>query len=238
MQSVPELQDSCRHFSSPLPVVWHCSALPWSAPAPLWEVCGCWQEPHSPRAVGAAPSPQHWARPAGAGDLGDSLGFGKKHQWARAGVDLSPCATSQVWSLPGTVWEIRWAQAVGKEEGRVLPPFPAPHSIYDSHSWCCKGLGCYPYLELTGSHFRSAFSSILIYSCAEIKDCTSNSLNSAGADVNFGLSCSLLCCWSLCAVYLCTSAYLYIIIYESSSSFSWRGWNTGRGQGLFIPYAK
>lgn len=72
----------------------------WSAPAPLWEVCGCWQGPHSPRAVGAAPSPQHWARPAGDGNPGDSLGLGKKISEQEQGL-ISVLVLLGLCHLPG-----------------------------------------------------------------------------------------------------------------------------------------
>lgn len=223
MLSVPELQNSCRHSG------------PWSSCPSLGALGG--QGAH----------PMGWGCTAGAGDLGDSLCFGKKSMsesraWSKS-LCCWDCATSQVWRVPGAVWafwEIRWAERNKWEfflHSQLLIPFliPTAGGVKDgmlslpSHTLGLADPGW-------ESQFGSAF--FLIYSCAEIKDCTANSLHSLGADVNFGLSSSLLCCWSLCAVYLFTSAYLCIIIYESSSSSSWRGWNTGKGQGLFILYTK
>lgn len=81
------------HTLLPLPVVWHRSALPWSScPSlgALWVLAG--QAGTTSHGLGVLLPP---LSTAGAGDLGDSLCFGKKSM-SKAGLDLSPCAAGAV----------------------------------------------------------------------------------------------------------------------------------------------
>lgn len=58
------------------------------APAPLWGLCGCWQG-------GQGAHPMGWGAQLGLGTLGTACALGK-NQWARAGLDPSPCAAGAV----------------------------------------------------------------------------------------------------------------------------------------------